>query len=69
EMKLKRAAMVEKLISKILYIKEQRDNQGVFAINIFETLMELHEEMEYESDKRKIRDKMVALRAKIKQDN
>jgi hypothetical protein len=68
-MKLKRAAMVEKLISKILYIKEQRDNQGVFSINIFETLMELHEQMEYESDKRKIRDKMVALRAKVKQDN
>jgi hypothetical protein len=69
DMKLKRAAMVEKLISKILYIKEQRDNKGVFSINIFETLMELHEQMDYESDKRKIRDKMVALRAKVKQDN
>jgi hypothetical protein len=68
DMKLKRANMVEKLISKILYLKEQRDNQGVFAINVFETLMELHEEMESEADKRKIREKIVHLREKIQQE-
>lgn len=69
DMKLRRAAMVEKLISKILHLKEVRDNQGIFAINVFEILMELHEEMESETDKRKVRDKIVELRAKIKQDN
>lgn len=69
DLKLRRAAMVEKLVSKILHLKEVRDNQGVFAINVFEILMDLHEVMESESDKRKIRDKIVELRAKIQQDN
>jgi hypothetical protein len=61
--------MVEKLISKILYVKEQRDNQGVFAINIFEILVKLHEQMESESDKKIIRDEMQSLRHKIQADN
>ena len=68
-MKLKRANMVEKLISKILYLKEQRDNQGVFAINVFEVLMRLHEKMESETDKRFIRDEIQNLRAKIQSEN
>ena len=69
DMKLKRANMVEKLISKILYLKEQRDNQGVFAINVFEVLMRLHEKMESETDKRFIRDEIQNLRAKIQSEN
>lgn len=69
DMKLKRANMVEKLISKILYIKEARDNQGVYAINVFEVLMKLHEKMESEMDKRLIRDEIQALKAKIQSDN
>lgn len=69
DMKLKRANMVEKLISKILYLKEQRDNQGVFAINVFEVLMRLHEQMESEVDKRLIRDEIQTLRAKIQSEN
>lgn len=69
DMKIKRASMVEKLISKILYLKEQRDNQGVFAINVFEVLMRLHEKMESEMDKRLIRDEIQALRNKIQSDN
>ena len=69
DLKLRRAAMVEKLISKILYVKEQRDNQGVFAINIFEILVKLHEQMESESDKKIIRDEMQSLRHKIQADN
>ena len=69
DMKLKRANMVEKLISKILYLKEQRDNQGVFAINVFEVLMRLHEKMESETDKRTIRDEIQLLRAKIQSEN
>lgn len=69
DLKLRRAAMVEKLISKILYLKEARDNQGVFAINIFEVLVKLHEKMESETDKRIIRDEIQALKAKIQSDN
>ena len=69
EMKLKRAAMVEKLISKILNVKDSRDNQGIYNINIFEILANLHEKMASESDKRIIREEIVALRNKIQQDN
>ena len=69
EMKLKRAAMVEKLISKILNVKDSRDNQGIYNINIFEILANLHEKMETEADKRIIREEIVALRNKIQQDN
>ena len=69
DLKLRRAAMVEKLISKILYIKDARDNQGVFAINIFDVLVKLHEKMETETDKRTIRDEIQSLKAKIQSDN
>ena len=69
EMKIKRAAMVEKLISKILQIKDARDNQGVYSINIFEILMKLHEKMESEFDKKILRDELVELRHKIQSDN
>ncbi len=69
DMKFKRAAMVEKLISKILYLKEVRDNQGIYNINIFEILAKLHEKMDSENDKRIIREEIVALREKIQQDN
>ena len=69
EMKLKRAAMVEKLISKILHLKEVRDNQGIYNINIFEILAKLHEQMESENDKRKIREEIQFLKQQIQQDN
>jgi hypothetical protein len=61
--------MVEKLISKILDIKEKRDNQGVFSINIFEILAELHDRFESELDKIIIRDELKKLREKLKQEN
>ena len=69
DLKLKRAAMVEKLISKILDIKAKRDDQGVFAINIFEILAELHDKFESEHDKRLVRDELKKLREKLKQEN
>ena len=69
DLKLRRAQMVEKLISKILQLKEARDNRGVYSINIFEILMELHDQMESEPDKKKIREKLVQLRNQIQQDN
>jgi hypothetical protein len=61
--------MVEKLITKILMVKDSRDNQGVYNINIFEILAQLHEKMESENDKKIIREEIVALRNKIQQDN
>jgi hypothetical protein len=69
DMKLKRAAMVEKLITKILYLKEARDNQGIYAINIFDVLVKLHEKMDSETDKRIIREEIQTLKSKIQSDN
>jgi hypothetical protein len=69
DMKLKRAAMVEKLITKILYLKEARDNQGIYAINIFDVLVKLHEKMDSETDKRIIREEIQTLKSKIRSDN
>ena len=68
-MKLKRAAMVEKLITKIMMLKEARDNQGIYNINVFEILAKLHEQMESEADKKKIREEIQVLRLKVQQDN
>ena len=69
DLKLKRAAMVEKLIGKIMDLKDRRDNQGVFAINIFDILWDLHEKFNSEYDKKLTRDEMKKLRDKLKQDN
>jgi len=69
DLKLRRAQMVERLVSKILVLKDARDNRGIYSINIFEILMELHESMESEFDKRLIRDKLNYLREKISKDN
>jgi hypothetical protein len=68
-MKLKRAAMVEKLITKIMMLKDSRDNQGIYNINIFEILAKLHEQMETEADKKRIREEIQVLKQKVQQDN
>ena len=68
-MKLKRAAMVEKLITKIMMLKDSRDNQGIYNINIFEILAKLHEQMESEADKKRIREEIQVLKLKVQQDN
>ena len=54
---------------KILQLKEARDNQGIYNINIFESLAKLHEQMETETDKRRIREEIQILRVKIQKDN
>ena len=50
-------------------LKEARDNQGIYNINIFEILAKLHEQMETETDKRRIREEIQILRVKIQKDN
>ena len=69
DMKLRRASMVEKLITKILMVKDSRDNQGIYNINIFEILAKLHEQMESEADKKRIREEIQVLKLKVQQDN
>ena len=61
--------MVEKLVGKIMDLKEKRDNQGVFAFNIFDILWDLHEKFNSEYDKKLVRDQMKSLREKLKQEN
>ena len=50
-------------------LKEKRDNQGVFAFNIFDILWDLHEKFNSEYDKKLVRDQMKNLREKLKQEN
>ena len=69
ELKLKRAAMVEKLIGKIMDLTEKRNNQGVFAFNIFDILWDLHEKFNSSYDKQLVREQMKSLRDQLKQDN
>jgi hypothetical protein len=52
-----------------MMLKDARDNQGIYNINIFEILAKLHEQMDTEADKRKIREEIQVLRHKIQQDN
>jgi hypothetical protein len=68
ELKLKRAAMVERLISKILDLKEKRDNSGLLSFNIFEILMKLHDQFDSDYDKKLVRDEIVKMRQKLQND-
>jgi hypothetical protein len=69
ELKLKRSAMVEKLIARIMDLKEKRDNAGVLALNIFEILINLHEKLVCSEDKRIVSMEIKTLRDRLQQEN
>jgi hypothetical protein len=69
ELKLKRSAMVEKLIARIMDLKEKRDHAGVLGINIFEILIDLHEKLTCTDDKRIVSMEIKRLRDKLQQEN
>ncbi len=69
ELKLKRSAMVEKLIARIMDLKEKRDNAGVLALNIFEILINLHEKLVCADDKRIVSMEIKTLRDRLQQEN
>jgi len=69
ELKLKRSAMVEKLIARIMDLKEKRDNAGVLALNIFEILINLHEKLVCSDDKRIVSMEIKTLRDRLQQEN
>jgi hypothetical protein len=69
ELKLKRSAMVEKLIARIMDLKEKRDNAGVLALNIFEILINLHERLVCADDKRIVSMEIKTLRDRLQQEN
>ena len=69
DLKLKRAQVVERLVSKILDVKSRRDEAAMNAVNIFEILSEIHDSLENEADKRKVRDKVKEIRLRLTQPN
>lgn len=69
ELKLKRSAMVEKLIARIMDLKEKRDNAGVLALNIFEILINLHEKLVCSDDKRIVSMEIKTLRDRLQQEH
>jgi hypothetical protein len=66
ELKLKRASMVERLTTKIRELKKDMDDV-MGAFNIFEILLNLHNQMESEFDKKMIRDVTSELRKKLQE--
>ena len=56
-------------MSKILDVKSRRDEAAMNAVNIFEILSEIHDSLENEADKRKVRDKVKEIRLRLTQPN
>jgi len=67
ELKIKRSSMIERLISRMLDLKEKRDAalNDASKFNIFEVLMDIHDNMIYESDKKVIVNKVKELRDRL----
>jgi hypothetical protein len=59
---LKRSAMIEKLTRQLMLVKEKRDDSSGLMPNVFEVLLELHDQMVNDEDKRLIREKGRDLR-------
>jgi hypothetical protein len=67
ELKLKRASMVERLTARLTEVKREREASMMSSFNIFDILMELHQNMESEADKKTIRDMVARLRDKLQE--
>jgi hypothetical protein len=67
ELKLKRASMVERLTTRLKELKKERDESLMSSFNIFEILMDLHNSMESEADKKLIREKVAELRDRLQE--
>ncbi len=62
---LKRASMLEKLVGKLLLLKEKRDDNTLGLPNVFEVMGELHGLMVSEEDKRIIKEKVRQIRQSL----
>lgn len=67
ELKLKRAQVVERLVSKILDVKAKRDEAALLQINIFDILSDLHDAMVSTEDQKIIREKTKEIRLRLTQ--
>jgi hypothetical protein len=63
---LKRSAMIDKLTKNLLQIKEKRDSKSFTNLpSVFEVLLEVHNTMVDDEDKRIIREKVKELKQKM----
>jgi hypothetical protein len=58
----KKTQLIDRLTTKLLQIKQQRDELGINLPNVFDVLYQLHEMMHSEDDKRIIREKVKELK-------
>jgi hypothetical protein len=58
----KKTQLVDRLTTKLLQIKQQRDELGINLPNVFEVLFQVHELMVNEDDKRIVREKVKELK-------
>lgn len=58
----KKTQLIDRLTSKLLQIKQQRDELGINLPNVFEVLFQIHELMVNDDDKRIIREKVKELK-------
>jgi hypothetical protein len=57
--------LIDRLTTKLIQIKQHRDDLGVNLPNVFEVLYQVHELMVSEDDKRIIREKVKELKKLI----
>jgi hypothetical protein len=62
ELKMKRAALVERLTTKILDVKTKRDDAALMSVNIFGILSEIYDSIDNLEAKQKIREKIKEVR-------
>jgi hypothetical protein len=64
ELKIKRAAIVERLVNRLINLKNERDSAGTQSVNIFAVLKEIHDQLPLEA-RFIVRDKVKELREKL----
>ena len=61
----KKSQVIDRLTTKLMQIKSQRDEVGVNLPNVFEVLYEIHEALSDDESKRIIREKVKKLKDSI----
>jgi hypothetical protein len=63
--KMKRAQVISNLSKQIAQIKKDRDTSGSQNINFFKVLMDIHDKLKHEEDKKVVRDVVKQLREQL----
>ena len=62
---MKRAQVISNLSKQIAQIKKDRDSAGSQSINFFKVLMDIHDKLHHEEDKKVVRDVVKQLREQL----